>query len=76
MKHIQSINNLQVKQWKKLLTKKERDTTGMFLVEGFHLVEEALKQGEQVLEIIVSEQVGLPPRWDSGSIPVTLVTEE
>lgn len=76
LKHIQSINNLQVKQWKKLLTKKERDTTGMFLVEGFHLVEEALKQEEQVLEIIVSEQVGLPARWDAGSTPVTMVTDE
>jgi RNA methyltransferase, TrmH family len=76
LKHIQSVNNPQVKQWKKLLTKKERDKTGLFLVEGFHLVEEAIKQGEQVVEIIVSEQVGLPSRWDSGSTPVTLVTEE
>ncbi len=76
MKHIESVNNPKVKQWKKLLTKKERDLTGTFLVEGFHLVEEALKQGGQILEIIVSDKVGLPPRWDAGSIPVTLVTEE
>lgn len=76
MKHIQSINNPQVKQWKKLLTKKERDKSGTFIVEGFHLVEEALKEQEQVIEIIVSEQVGLPPGWDTGSAHVTLVTEE
>jgi len=76
LKHIESVNNPKVKQWKKLLTKKERDKTGTFLVEGFHLVEEAIKQGEQVLEIIVSEKVGLPPRWDAGSTPVTTVTEE
>ena len=76
MKYIQSVNNPQVKQWKKLLTKKERDHTGLFLIEGFHLVEEALKAGELVVEIIVSEQVGLPPRWDSGSTPVFTVTEE
>jgi RNA methyltransferase, TrmH family len=76
LKQIQSINNPQVKQWKKLLTKKERDKSGEFLVEGFHLVEEALKQGEQIVEIIVSEQVGLPPRWDVGSTPVTVITEE
>ena len=56
MKHIESIKNPKVKQWKKLLTKKERDKTGTFLVEGFHLVEEALKQGEQILEIIVSKK--------------------
>ncbi len=76
MKQIQSIKNPQIKQWKKLLTKKERDKTGTFIIEGFHLVEEALKNAEQILEIIVSEKVGLPPRMDFGSVPVTLVTDE
>ncbi|MDR7077850.1 TrmH family RNA methyltransferase [Neobacillus niacini] len=76
MKHIESIQNPKVKQWKKLLTKKERDKTGTFLVEGFHLVEEALKHSESVIEIIVSTSVGIPPRWDSREIPVTTVTEE
>ncbi|MFJ5758258.1 TrmH family RNA methyltransferase [Neobacillus sp. NPDC093182] len=76
MKHIESIQNPKVKQWKKLLTKKERDKSGTFLVEGFHLVEEALKQSDSVMEIIVSDKTGLPPRWDSGEIPVTIVTEE
>ncbi|MBT2656884.1 RNA methyltransferase [Bacillus sp. ISL-18] len=76
MKFIESVNNPKVKQWRKLLTKKERDKTESFIIEGFHLVEEALKQGEQILEIIVSEQAGLPPRWDVSSTPVTLVTEE
>src|SRR3954470_11383015 len=76
LKYIESVNNPKVKQWKKLLTKKERDKTESFLVEGFHLVEEAIKQGEQILEIIVSEKVGLPPRWDVGTTLVTTVTEE
>lgn len=76
MKHIESIQNPKVKQWKKLLTKKERDKSGTFLVEGFHLVEEALKENDSVIEIIVSDQTGLPPRWDAGEIPVTIVTQE
>ncbi|XJZ26427.1 TrmH family RNA methyltransferase [Bacillota bacterium Lsc_1132] len=76
MKSIQSVKNPQVKQWKKLLTKKERDKTGAFLVEGFHLVEEALKQQDSVLELIVSEKVELPPRLDYRSASITLVTEE
>lgn len=76
MKYIESVNNPKVKQWKKLLTKKERDKTDSFLVEGFHLVEEALKQGEQIIEIIISEKVEIPPRWDIGSTLVTSVTEE
>lgn len=75
MKYIQSLQNPQVKQWKKLLTKKERDRSGTFLIEGFHLVEEALKEG-LVLEVIVSEKIGLPPRLDIGSAAVITVTEE
>lgn len=76
MKQIQSIKNTQVKQWKKLLTKKERDKTGAFLIEGFHLVEEALKNQEQIIEIIVSEKIELPPRFDFGSASITTVTDE
>ncbi len=75
MKYIHSANNQQVKQWKKLSTKKERDKTGTFLVEGFHLVEEALLS-KQAVEIIVSENTGMPPTWDYGDIPVTMVTKE
>jgi RNA methyltransferase, TrmH family len=76
VKHIHSVKNPQIKEWKKLLTKKERDRTGTFLIEGFHLVEEALKNNDVVLEIIVSEQATLPPTWNYGSIPLTQVTDE
>lgn len=76
MKQIQSVKNPQVKQWKKLLTKKERDKTGTFLIEGFHLIEEALKQREQIVEIIVSDKIELPPRLDFGSNSITTVTDE
>jgi RNA methyltransferase, TrmH family len=76
LKEIQSVKNPQVKQWKKLLTKKERDKTGTFLIEGFHLIEEALKQPEQIIEIIVSDKIELPPRLDFGSNSITTVTDE
>lgn len=75
MKHIQSAKNPQIKQWKKLSMKKERDKTRTFVVEGFHLVEEALI-GDSILEIIISENKDLPPSWDYGSVPVTMVTDE
>lgn len=76
MKYIQSDKNPQVKQWKKLQIRKERDKSGTFLVEGFHLVEEALKQKEYVEEIILNEKTDMPPSWDYGDIPVTVVTDE
>lgn len=76
MKYIHSVNNPQVKEWKKLLTKKGRDKTGSFIVEGYHLVEEALNQVDIVTHLIVSENVELPPKWDYGEIPLTIVTDD
>lgn len=75
LKHIHSAKNPQVKQWKKLLTKKERDNTCTFLVEGFHLVEEALMEN-RIEELIISENKDIPPAWNYGDIPVTVVTDE
>jgi TrmH family RNA methyltransferase len=75
LKYIQSAQNPQFKQWKKLLTKKERDKTGYFLVEGFHLVEEAIK-ANVALEIIVCEGTEIPQRLDYGSISITNVSAD
>lgn len=74
MKHILSAKNPQIKEWKKLLTKKERDKTQTFLVEGFHLVEEAFK-ADAIIHLIISEETELPS-WDYGEVPVTIVTTE
>lgn len=76
MKYIHSSKNPQVKQWKKLHTKKEREKTGTFLVEGFHLVEESLKVDDLVIEIIVSEEVEIPTRINYGSVPITTINKE
>lgn len=54
MMYIQSTKNQKVKQWKKLLTKKGRDQTGSFLIEGEHLVEEAFR-AKVIKELIVTE---------------------
>jgi RNA methyltransferase, TrmH family len=76
LKRIESTKNPQVKQWKKLLTKKEREKTGLFIIEGFHLVEEALKSGVRIVEIILEEKKEIPTNWSVDNIPITLVTEE
>ena len=43
---ITSINNQLIKDTTKLHQKKHRDKTGLFLVEGYHLYEEALKSSD------------------------------
>ncbi|MCM3363893.1 TrmH family RNA methyltransferase [Niallia sp. MER TA 168] len=74
MKHILSVKNPQIKEWKKRLTKKERDKTGTFLVEGFHLVEEAFK-ADAIIDLIISEDIDVPA-WNYRDIPITIVTKE
>jgi hypothetical protein len=41
---IESVNNPKIKEYSKLQNKKYRDESGLFIVEGDHLVEEALKK--------------------------------
>ncbi len=45
MKEIQSLNNLYIKELVKLKEKKHREEQSKYLIEGFHLVEEAKKAG-------------------------------
>lgn len=58
MQHIMSINNPQVKSWRKLQNRKERTKTKSYLVEGFHLIEEALKhQMKSVNKVMIREDL-------------------
>ena len=75
MKRIESPQNALVKHWKKLVTtRKEREKSGEYIVEGFHLVEEALKNKDQIVQIIVRESVDLPLLWDIDNIEMVEVS--
>lgn len=51
---ITSKSNPLFKEYKKLLTKKHRDSTNNFLVHGKHLVEEASKVNNTLIEVLTS----------------------
>ena len=55
---IDSLSNTKVKNWNKLKEKKYRDETGLFLVEGDHLIKEALKK------LMVVSTIGLNETYD------------
>ena len=58
MHQITSINNQQVKSWKRLHRRKERQKTNTYLLEGFHLVEEALQfEKQQIINIMIREDI-------------------
>ncbi|MCY8610624.1 RNA methyltransferase, partial [Bacillus haynesii] len=66
MKRIESAKNQKVKDWKKLHAKKERTKTNTFLIEGEHLVEEALKTPGVVKEIMVADEADFPAMIDES----------
>lgn len=75
MKRIESVQNSLVKHWKKLgTTRKERDKFAEFLVEGYHLTEEALKKKDLIKSLIVREGVEVPAEWDVSDVPHYSVT--
>lgn len=76
MNYIESAKNPKVKQWKKLLTKKERDKTGKFLIEGFHLVEEALKEDNLVGQVILNQDAEVPVHFKLDGIEVTYAAND
>lgn len=57
---IGSAQNPRVKAWAQLLSKKGRDQQGAFLIEGIHLVQEALRWQADVATILFSRERGMP----------------
>lgn len=74
MQWIESKKNPRVKEWKKLQTKKGRDRSGCFLIEGYHLVEEALDAGVTLTEVIVQGKADLPLEWNLDDLAIYEVT--
>lgn len=55
MNLIESINNDKVKLWKKLRNKKYIDKYGLYIIEGYHLVEEAIRNNIVEYLIILND---------------------
>ena len=76
MKRIESPQNTLVKHWKKLLSvRKERDKTDEYLIEGYHLIEEAIKQKENVLTIMISDNSEIPTGWDVDNFEIVEIND-
>lgn len=65
---ITSIQNNQVKKWKRLHQRKHRERQEQFLIEGFHLIEEALDSHWIVEHIIVQDEADLPAKVDKRDV--------
>lgn len=70
---ITSLQNPKVKQWSQLLQKKGRDQQGKFLIEGVHLVQEALQAGADIEAVIYDIEKGLPDEIEAFCGNVTRI---
>ncbi|ELG8226241.1 TPA: TrmH family RNA methyltransferase [Staphylococcus aureus] len=59
MEQITSAQNNRIKQANKLKKKRERDKTGLALIEGVHLIEEAYQSGIVITQLFAIEPVRL-----------------
>lgn len=57
---ITSVHNPRVKQWTDLLSKKGRDRAGKYIVEGIHLVKEAMQAGAEVECVVYDKDRPFP----------------
>lgn len=77
MEELTSLKNQRVKDWKKLQHKKERNATGTYLLEGWHLVNEARQAGVTLEELLVTDDtVTAHPEVEQYSANVYLVTNQ
>lgn len=58
MRQITSRDNQVLKDTIKLLTKKHRDREGLYLIEGYHLLGEALEGGAEIRRVFFRESLG------------------
>ncbi|PWV89351.1 TrmH family RNA methyltransferase [Paenibacillus cellulosilyticus] len=61
---VMSVQNARAKSWAALLDKKHRDRAGRFIVEGIHLVQEALRCGAEIEAVVYDGERGLPAELD------------
>lgn len=76
MTAIDSPRNPRVKEWTRLHARKGRTESGLFLAEGPHLVEEALRWApESVVELLVVEGRSLPAGALPRGVRTTMLSE-
>lgn len=68
---ITSAANVRIKAVKKLEQKRERDQQGLFVIEGFHLVEEAILHGAKIETILYAESAD---KAQLDNIELSLIT--
>ncbi len=75
MRRIDSPKNDQVKAWKKLHTRKGREKEQQFLIEGFHLIEEAMKSSITIETLLLTDETSVPQSWQLNKLDCVEISQ-
>lgn len=76
MEAITSIQNPKIKNYNKLKKKKERDKQGLAILEGFHLIEEAVESQIKVTQLFMIEPSRVPTELIEAAEEVYEITQK
>lgn len=77
MQNITSNQNNRVKEWRKMQTKKGRIKAGKYVIEGWHIVDEAIRHDKSLDEVMVTDANYLDElNIDSTTTETYLITPE
>lgn len=80
MEFIQSVHNPKIKAWYQLHSKKGRDTSGSYLIEGAKLIAEAIQADQEIEVLLIEHEKGIPREINAliadknEEIPIVKVT--
>lgn len=73
--YIGSPQNEKVKQWASLLDKKNRDRSNQFIIEGVHLIQDAMAADAEIISVIYEDERGLPDELNEAESSASPKTE-
>jgi len=62
MEEIQSVQNPKIKAWYQLRNKKGREKSGLYMIEGIKLIEEAIRFDQAIEYLLFEKEQGIPSR--------------
>ncbi|MDH5104293.1 RNA methyltransferase [Lentilactobacillus diolivorans] len=76
MQRITSNQNSRVKEWTKMQSKKGRVKSGQYVIEGWHIVDEAIKHHKQLQALMVTDETYLENLPVDSATEVYVITPE
>ncbi|MGY4689267.1 TrmH family RNA methyltransferase [Salibacterium sp. K-3] len=76
LNRIDSVKNPKVKNVKRLMKRKFRERERQFVIEGWHLLQEAAAHDVDIIDVFIEENKDIPRNVEVSDLPVSIVTDQ